>query len=151
MNESKESRQVSVFVPGKPVSWARARVSRAGAFFTPQKQRLYKLSLSSFFSRRISSPIEGPVVCTIRVQLLRPKSNKTILPVSRNTSDVDNWAKMILDAGNGILWNDDSQVVTLEVSKCWVLDQEGEGVLVNVTEVTDQDVVEAQEEITSEM
>jgi Holliday junction resolvase RusA-like endonuclease len=58
---------------------------------------------------------------------------------------------MVLDAGNGILWSDDSQVVTLEVSKCWVLDQEGEGVLVNVTEVTDQDVVEAQEEIASEM
>ena len=150
MNEPRDPRQVSVFVPGEPVSWARARVSRGGVFFTPQKQRLYKLSLASFFARRMSSPIEGPVVCTIRVQLMRPKSNKSILPMTRNTSDIDNWAKMVLDAGNGTLWKDDCQVVVLEVSKCWVLDEVGEGILVNVTEVTDQDIQEATEEVMGE-
>jgi Holliday junction resolvase RusA-like endonuclease len=91
-------------------------------------------------------PLEGPVACTIRVQLLRAKSNKTLLPTSRNTSDVDNWAKMILDAGNGSLWKDDAQVVALEVSKVWVLDPEGEGVLVQVAEITEEDIVEAIEE-----
>jgi Holliday junction resolvase RusA-like endonuclease len=146
-----EQRQISVFVPGKPVSWARTRVSRGGIFFTPQKQRIYKLSVSSHFMRKVRSPMEGPVVCVIRVQLLRPKSNKTLLPTTRNTSDVDNWAKMILDAGNGYLWKDDCQVVSLEVSKVWVTDAEGEGVLVQVTELTADDIVEAIEEISAEI
>ena len=146
-----EQRQISIFVQGTPVSWARTRVSRSGVFFTPQKQRLYKLSLASHFSRRVKSPIEGPVVCVIRIQLLRPKSNKTLLPTSQRTSDVDNWAKMVLDAGNGHLWKDDAQVVSLEVSKVWVTDIEGEGVLVQVTELTPEDIVEAIEEISAEI
>jgi Holliday junction resolvase RusA-like endonuclease len=70
--------------------------------------------------------------------------------MTRNTSDIDNWAKMVLDAGNGTLWKDDCQVVVLEVSKCWVLDDQGEGILVQVTEVTDQDVHEATEEVLGE-
>ena len=141
-----DQKQFSFFIPGKPVSWARARVSRQGVFFTPQKQRLYKLSLASYFNRKMRDPLEGPVACTIRVQLLRAKSNKTLLPTSRNTSDVDNWAKMILDAGNGTLWKDDAQVVALEVTKVWTLEEQGEGVLVQVTEITDADIVEAHEE-----
>ena len=145
-NDPREKIQVSLFVPGKPVSWARARVSRGGVFFTPQKQRLYKLSLASIFNRKMREPLEGPVACTIRVQLLRAKSNKTLLPISQSTSDVDNWAKMVLDAGNGSLWKDDAQVVALEISKVWVLDPEGEGVLVQVTEITEEDIVEAIEE-----
>lgn len=71
--------------------------------------------------------------------------------MTRNTSDVDNWAKQVLDAGNGYLYVDDAQVVVLEVSKVWVLDPEGEGVLVQVTEITDDDVVEAAEELASDI
>ena len=70
--------------------------------------------------------------------------------MTRNTSDVDNWAKMILDAGNGTLWVDDCQVVVLEVSKVWVLDAEGEGVLVKVSAVSDEDIYQATEEVTLE-
>jgi Holliday junction resolvase RusA-like endonuclease len=53
---------------------------------------------------------------------------------------------MILDAGNGTLWKDDAQVVALEVTKVWTLEEQGEGVLVQVTEITDADIVEAHEE-----
>lgn len=130
--------------------WARARTN-GKVFFTAPKQRLYKLSLQSFFSRRTSRPFEGPLHVMLRVQLVRPKSNKTLLPTSRNTSDVDNWAKMVLDAGNGFLWGDDSQIVHLEVAKVWVADSDGEGVFLNVIEIRDEDIVEAVEEIVSEV
>lgn len=148
--ETKQKRY-TFFIPGRPVPWARARVSSRGQFFTPSKQRLYRLSLASVFSRRVRDPIEGPVFVTIRVQLLRPKSNKTLLPMTRNTSDADNWAKMILDAGNGLLWKDDSQVVVLEVSKVWVSEADAEGVFVQVVEIRDEDLIEAVEEITEEI
>lgn len=140
-------KKFSFFIPGRPVPWARTRVGHAGSFFTPTKQRLYKLSCASIFSRRVRDPIEGPVAVVIRVQLMRPKSNKTLLPATRNTSDVDNWAKMILDAGNGIVWKDDAQVIALEVSKVWVIDEKAEGVLVEAVAVRDEDLIETVEEI----
>lgn len=130
--------------------WARARTN-GKVFFTAPKQRIYKLSLQSFFSRRVSVPFEGPMHVMIRVQLERPKSNKTLLPVSRNTSDVDNWAKIVLDAGNGILWADDSQIVHLEVAKVWVSDSDGEGLFLNATEIQKEDIIEAVEEIISDV
>lgn len=135
--------QFKIFVPGKPVSWARARVSRHGGMFTPPKQRAYKLMVAQAFSRAVRRAISAPVVVVLRIQLLRPRTNKTLLPATRNTSDVDNWAKMILDAGNGIAWKDDAQVVALEVSKIWVHKAADEGVTVQVAEVDPEEVVEA--------
>ena len=40
-----------------------------------------------------------------------------IRPVGRNTGDTDNHAKAIMDACTGIVWKDDSQVVSLRVEK----------------------------------
>ena len=134
--------QAAFFIPGKPVPWARARVSRQGGFFTAPKQRTYKLQVAQHFSRKLPSPLPGPLVVVIRIQLLRPRTNRTLLPATRNTSDVDNWAKMILDAGNGVAWEDDSQVVALEISKLWVADPRDEGVSVQVAQVDEQDVID---------
>lgn len=38
-------------------------------------------------------------------------------PTARRYGDIDNLAKGILDALNGILWQDDSQIVSLKVDK----------------------------------
>ena len=37
--------------------------------------------------------------------------------------DIDNIAKSILDSFNGVLWEDDSQVIYLEIEQCRVLPQ----------------------------
>jgi Holliday junction resolvase RusA-like endonuclease len=42
--------------------------------------------------------------------------------------DVDNYAKGVLDACNGLLWSDDSLVKTLIVSKRWVKAGEEPGI-----------------------
>lgn len=118
-------------------------MSRHGGMFTPPKQRAYKLVVALAFSRAVRRAIAAPVVVVVRVQLLRPRSNKTLLPATRNTADVDNWAKMILDAGNGIAWKDDAQVVALEVSKIWVHKAVDEGVTIQVAEVDPDEPVEA--------
>lgn len=36
---------------------------------------------------------------------------------SSRRADLDNLAKLVLDAGNGVLWRDDSQIVELELVK----------------------------------
>jgi Holliday junction resolvase RusA-like endonuclease len=49
---------------------------------------------------------------------------------------------MILDAGNGVVWKDDAQVVALEVSKIWVPSAKEEGVMIQCAEVEPEDAVE---------
>ena len=134
--------QFKVFVQGKPVSWARARVSRHGGMFTPPKQRAYKLMVAQALSSAVRRASSAPLVVVIRVQILRPRTNKTLLPATRNTSDADNWAKMILDAGNGVAWKDDAQVVALEVSKIWVSSAKEEGVMIQCAEIDPEEAIE---------
>lgn len=122
MTDALQSRppKFSVFIPGHPVAWARARVSRSGGFFTAPKQRAYRVTVQSCAKRARKHTFGSePVSVCIEVYLPQAKSNKDRLPVGRNTCDVDNWAKMILDALNGITWDDDAQVVHLQVSKRW--------------------------------
>ena len=65
-------------------------------------------------------PTESPLRVQITVRLVKPKSKpktKPCWPTSK--PDADNYAKLVLDALNGILWRDDSQVVQLFVEKAW--------------------------------
>ena len=64
-------------------------------------------------------PLEGPLQVCITVRILKPKSKpkKACWPTSK--PDADNYAKLVLDALNGVLWRDDSQVVRLFVEKAY--------------------------------
>jgi len=46
-------------------------------------------------------------------------------PLGQKSGDLDNAAKLVLDAANGLLWDDDAQVTRLEVEKRYVLPGEG--------------------------
>jgi Holliday junction resolvase RusA-like endonuclease len=69
--------------------------------------------------------VEDGIGCSVplseflEVQLLclatKPKTSKLFCP----KPDVDNFAKSILDGANGILWEDDSQIIDLQVAKAW--------------------------------
>jgi len=73
------------------------------------------------------SPLEAPVALSVRVIKTIPVSwskakrqqaeSGTIRPVGK--PDLDNYIKAIMDAGNGILWVDDSQVCELHSSKAY--------------------------------
>ena len=45
--------------------------------------------------------------------------------------DIDNLAKSILDAANGVLWDDDAQIVILQVFKAW---EDADIIEIDVTE-----------------
>lgn len=120
------------FVPCTPVGKARPRVVRGHAF-TPQKTRDCEAQIRAAFlqaaaEERLDHPkIERPraIEVSLEIQMPIPKSWPEkrrlpalfgeIRPISR--PDADNLAKTVLDALNGIAWDDDSQVCVLLVEK----------------------------------
>ena len=73
------------------------------------------------------SPLDTPIALSVRVYKTIPVSwskakrqqaeSKDLRPVGK--PDLDNYIKAIMDAGNGILWADDSQVCELHSIKAY--------------------------------
>ena len=94
-------------VPGPPVPWARTRGEGAGRF-TPSRYRRYKFHLKGCMHHAVlrhdQSDPEG-----------WPHSGKYLVALraffgDARHRDIDNVLKAVLDAGQGPLWKNDSQV-----------------------------------------
>lgn len=88
-----------------------------GRTFTPPETVAAEAEIR-WLLRKLAPPrLLGAVAVTIRAYLKRPKSapKSRVHPVVGQ--DVDNVGKLVLDAANGILWDDDRQVCRLQISK----------------------------------
>jgi Holliday junction resolvase RusA-like endonuclease len=125
------SDSVRIRLDGDPVGKGRPRfVRKTGHAYTPEKTRAYeeRLSAQAAIAMLGRKPFEGPVECYLHVFVAAPKSwsekkrreavGKS-LPVP-SKPDIDNYFKM-LDALNGIVWNDDSQIVQGSFTKSYTL------------------------------
>lgn len=90
--------------------------------------RAFKAAIQKAVKSRIRKPLECPVMVEISAQFRRPPSHlradgrpKAGAPMhpGRNLGDLDNIAKAVLDALNGIAFDDDAQVTRLLVFKDW--------------------------------
>lgn len=102
----------------------RPRFSRWGGAYTPKTTRDFEKQVSDWATqimsvRKDSKPLqpEFPIRVVLSFYIARPKSNKSKHHIQ--TPDVDNLAKGVLDAINGIVFTDDKQIITLELSKYW--------------------------------
>ncbi|MFC0271105.1 RusA family crossover junction endodeoxyribonuclease [Metabacillus herbersteinensis] len=116
-------------IPGEAVAQGRPRASvQRGKvqMRDPEKSKDFKSYVKLLASQhRPSKLLTGPLAVELRVYkpILQSFSNKKKLeakegilrPVTK--PDLDNHAKGVLDAMNKIIYNDDSQIVTLLVSK----------------------------------
>jgi Holliday junction resolvase RusA-like endonuclease len=122
---------IVILVPGAPVPKGRPRVTTRGGFaraFTPAKTRRYEdlIRLEAGRVMEGRDQLQGALSVKIRAFMPMPQAlakHKTKGPLAEageirplTKPDVDNTAKVI-DALNGIVWRDDSQVVELTVSK----------------------------------
>lgn len=91
-------------VEGEPTSKARARFTRNGYAYTPERTKLAERKVADAFkmARKLDKDEEATygVMCVFFCGI-------------RQRRDVDNMMKLILDGLNGIAWEDDSQVVEL--------------------------------------
>ncbi len=129
-------------VPGKITGKGRPRVNTQTAIaYTPTKTREYEDLVKQYFimKYRAIKPLEGRIAITIKAHFVIPKNtNKAqraeilknnISPIKK--PDIDNIAKIILDALNKLAFKDDSQITKLSIEKVY---SEEEKVYVKVEE-----------------
>ena len=128
-------------IHSEPVGKARPRVTSRGTF-TPKKTRDYERQVQIEYGTQCRNKcFDGkPLMVEITANFSIPKSKSRKDRVSmlageiRPTKkpDCDNIAKAILDALNGIAYNDDSQVVSCSVKKFYAAEP---SVIVRIREV----------------
>ena len=122
--------QVFFTVEGTPVPKGRPRFARRGKFvstYSPKTTVDYESKVSEAAKQAMGSsePLETPLAAYIYITLPIPASyskKRTAAclageerPTKR--SDIDNYCKAIFDGMNGIVYVDDSQVVSLHSTK----------------------------------
>ena len=113
---------VSFDVWGKVMGKGRPRFTRGGHAYTPKATRDYERAIREAFENapgRQREPFSGPIAVSIITYRQLPKSTpkSVIIEPDTHKPDIDNVAKIVLDALNGVAWEDDAQVVSLTVSK----------------------------------
>jgi Holliday junction resolvase RusA-like endonuclease len=110
-----------VEVPGKPIAQARPRYTTVGGHARAYDTAPVKAHKDYFrmmcAQNRPPEPFTGALRVEIRLDIERPKSWPKRRVHASTKPDVDNMAKLCLDAMEGIVYKNDSQVVELNVVK----------------------------------
>lgn len=125
-----DKREIAFTVPGKPVGKQRPRFSRTCTgvrTYTPRKTQDYEDLVRISYRAVSKRKLEGAISATIYGYFEPPKSvskKERAKMLSGEVSyikkiDSDNLAKSILDALNGVAYDDDSQVCLLIVQKLY--------------------------------
>ena len=114
-----------------PVPKGRPRFSKVGGFmrsYTPKKTSDYETEVrTQAQSVMTREPLETPLAVYLYFRLPIPRShtkkrqeaclNGSERPIKK--PDIDNLAKSVLDGLNGVVWHDDSQIVSLHLTKVY--------------------------------
>lgn len=106
---------ILIDIPIEPVPASRPRVTRWGAYYGKKYQQFKNRVDEMLPDLYAGEPLSGPLAAIVIFYCKRAKTTKRTWP----RGDVDNYAKALLDAGNGSLYGDDDQIVHLTVSKLY--------------------------------
>lgn len=131
-------------VEGVPVPKARPRVTKTGRTYTPEKSAAYErlvrhIALSSMQKSGLSlaeTSVFVEVVAYMPIPASWPRKKRIgallggIRPIVR--PDLDNIVKSVLDACNGVVYGDDSQVCTMVLQKRYETEEHRPSVHVSI-------------------
>lgn len=128
-----------LFIPGKPVAQGRVRFARRGKFtsaYDPAESANYKnwVKVILLDNGVKMFPKDIPLHLGLVVHVQRPASisqKKRPQPVTK--PDLDNYIKILSDACNGFIF-EDQQIVSIHARKSYVADKEKQGVQLTVKE-----------------
>ena len=120
---------VTIEIPFEPVAAVRPKVTRWNTYY-PGKYGKYLPEVRDWLNVhwKLAIPRSTLLDVTAYFELKRPKSH---YGTGRNSGqlkksaalvphqDVDNLLKGVLDAGNGVVWEDDTSVVKVEAEKAY--------------------------------
>lgn len=100
-----------------PVAASRPRVGKWGAYYTGTYKEFREEAAGKVFEVLGTDfePLAGPLAVTIELYVKRPKTTERGWP----KADIDNFAKAVLDIMNGKVWVDDSQIISIYITKQW--------------------------------
>jgi len=115
---------INLIIPGEPIAKGRPRFSKFGAH-TDEKTLNYETLVKELFIVSKQERLEGMLAVRIDCYFTIPESaskkkkiameNNTMRPTKK--PDLDNIAKICLDALNKLAYKDDSQIVSLYIRK----------------------------------
>ena len=123
---------MTIVIDGEPTGKGRPRLSSRNGFVrvhTPNKTVAYEDKVKLAYRTQVSrkepyndnTPLSVTIVCffSIPKSWSKKKREASIGQWSNRKPDVDNVAKIILDALNGLAYEDDKQIVSLHIYKWW--------------------------------
>ena len=131
---------VSLTVAGKPIAKGRPRFGKRpglgrGVYtvYTPENTANAEEIMQGEMRQACATPLEGPLELRVTFSFRRPRSwpkaqrdavDNGHRSWHSSKPDIDNLVKLVSDAGNGILWRDDAQIVRLEAIKVYGAENE---------------------------
>ena len=126
--------QIAFAFPFEPVAKGRPRFKVCGNFvqaYTPGKTKIFERQVAEYYKTAASGkkfekgkPIVVSITFGMKIPVSLPKKAKAeMLEGARQhivKPDLDNLAKAVLDALNGVAWYDDAQIVELHIGKKYV-------------------------------
>lgn len=111
-------------IPGEPIGKGRPRMAFTGHVYTPQRTRDKEEEIAFLAKSQGCGMAHGHVKATIDAFFKLPKSmhSKAAQMVGKpcdKRPDADNITKLVLDALNGVCFDDDKQIIDLTTRKFW--------------------------------
>jgi Holliday junction resolvase RusA-like endonuclease len=121
---------LSFDIDAEPVPYARMRATwKTKTLYSPKRQQDYKKAVATLATVQMKKfgwqPTSLPIELHITCHYVKPKSwsakKRNSPQFKTGKPDIDNLAKIIMDALNGVVWHDDAQIIFLTVSKDYSL------------------------------
>ena len=110
--------EIAFVVKGTAIPKARPRLTKRGIAYTPSKTKEFenyvKMVASQYATKEL---LEGALEIELHFYFQRPKSLPKKVVHHTKRPDCDNTSKAILDSLEGIIYKNDSQVVSLWATK----------------------------------
>lgn len=126
------SAKIMLRIPGDPVPKGRPRFTRQGMAYTPAKTKTYEEEVAILGKSAMNGlePLTTPIAVFVYATFPIPESySKKRREACLNGSerhvkrpDLDNVVKAITDGLNGVVYHDDSQIVSLHATKVYGTD-----------------------------
>lgn len=122
-------------VPMEPKGSPRPRTTKTGHVFMPAGYMAWKKAFASYATQSMPDaalpwwPGKTPLELDVDIKVKMPKSwsiKKQCEHLGRGIAqkpDIDNILKSVMDALNGVAWEDDAQVTRVSVSTKWSLSE----------------------------